>query len=265
MINKHEVQGAWDVYITEYKDLRRKISNLLDTERPLPHEHFKNIFGDTDDSSIRSAYAEWVRQTNSKLHVIVGKHGLCYYPSWTHYQVGLQELAYGDKFENFVVRMGAWCLGDRFDKCIPDGVSIDELSLDDIVKYCYGNGEVDVDYTSLYNAIEVARGQLSFRLKDSELKLAINECDKVLINAIEDCSKHMESVYKERYGEALHLLEQLHGKPQYEESVTFMDKLLCHGQFDRWYYNGIHGQGDSILNIIGYIEILRKPDRLDQI
>lgn len=57
MINKHEVQGAWDVYITEYKDLRRKISNLLDTERPLPYEHFKNIFGDTDDSSIRSAYA----------------------------------------------------------------------------------------------------------------------------------------------------------------------------------------------------------------
>ena len=89
MINKYDVRGAWDVYITEYKDLRRKISNLLDTERPLPYEHFKNIFGDTDDSSIRSVYAEWVRQTNSKLHVIVEKHGLCYYPSWTHYQVGL--------------------------------------------------------------------------------------------------------------------------------------------------------------------------------
>lgn len=265
MINKHDVQGAWDVYITEYKDLRRKISNLLDTERPLPYEHFKNIFGDTDDSSIRSAYAEWVRQTNSKLHVIVEKNGLCYYPSWTHYQVGLQELAYGDKFENFVVRMGAWCLGDRFDKCIPDGVSIDELSLDDIVKYCYGNGEVDVDYTALYNAIEVARGQLSFRLKDSELKQAIKECDEVLRNAIEDCSKHMESVYKERYNEALHLLEQLSGNAQYMERVEFMNKLLCHGQFDSWYYNGTHGQGDSILNIIGYVEILRNPERLDQI
>lgn len=44
-----------------------------------------------------------------------------------------------------------------------------------------------------------------------------------------------------------------------------MNKLLCHGQFDSWYYNGTHGQGDSILNISGYVEILRKPERLDQI
>lgn len=263
MINKYDVQGAWNVYINEYKDLRQKISRLLETELPLPFEHFKKIFGDTDDSGIRSAYAEWVRQTNNKLHVIVGKHGLCYYPSWTHYNVGLQELAYGDKFEDFIKRMGAWCLGDHFDKCIPNGVSVDELSSDDIIKYYYGDDEVD--YITLYNTIEAGRGRLAFRLKDSESKLAINECDKVLRNAIEDCSKHMESVYRERYGEALHLLEQLRGKPQYEESVTFMDKLLCHSQFDRWYYDGTHGQGDSILNIVGYIEILRKPDRLDQI
>ena len=75
MINKHEVQGAWDVYITEYKDLRRKISNLLDTERPLPYEHFKNIFGDTDDSSIRSAYAEWIRHEVPNLPVDVNSWG----------------------------------------------------------------------------------------------------------------------------------------------------------------------------------------------
>ena len=106
---------------------------------------------------------------------------------------------------------------------------------------------------------------LEFRLKDSELKQAIKECDEVLRNAIEDCSKHMESVYKERYNEALHLLEQLSGNAQYVEGVEFMNKLLCHGQFDSWYYSGTHGQGDSILNIIGYVEILRKPERLDQI
>ena len=252
MIDKYDVKDTWNDYITEYKDLRQKISNLLDTERPLPYEHFKNIFGDTDDDSIRSAYAEWVRQTNSKLHVIVEKHGLCYYPSWTHYNIGLQELVYGDKFEDFVVRMGAWCLGYPFDNCIPDGVGVDELSLDDVVKYCYGDGEVD--YVSLYNTIEMARGRLSFRLKDSELKLAIKECEKVLGNAIEDCSKHMESVYKAKFDEAHELYDnsKTHGK-LYE-----IYTLLCEGQFSRWYYSGIYSHGMPINEIVELIDTIKR-------
>ena len=263
MRTKDDVIAAWNLYIDTYKHLSRNIGNWLNIEHPVPFEDFKKIFADTGVAEIHGEYAEWIRQTNNKLHVIVEKHGLSYYPSWTHYKIGLQELAYGGKLEDFIVKMGAWCLGDRLSRCIPDGVSVDAVSLDDIIQCCYGDGEPD--YLKMYNDIEVARGQLSFRLKDSELKQAIKECDEVLRNAIEDCSKHMESVYKERYNEALHLLEQLSGNAQYVEGVEFMNKLLCHGQFDSWYYNGTHGQGDSILNIIGYVEILRKPERLDQI
>ena len=157
--------------------------------------------------------------------------------------------------------MGAWCLGYRFDKCIPDGVSIDELSLDDIVKYCYGNGEVDVDYTALYNAIEVARGQLSFRLKDYELKQAIKECDEVLRNAIEDCSKHMESVYKAKFDEAMKLLHELYDNPKTHGKLYEIYTSLCEGQFIPWYYGGIHGNGMPINEIVELIDIIKRVEK----
>ena len=42
-----------------------------------------------------------------------------------------------------------------------------------------------------------------------------------------------------------------------------MYPLLADGQFNRRYYGGIHGHGDSILNITGYRIILKNPERLD--
>lgn len=260
MRTKEDVIGSWNLYIDTYKHLSRNIGNWLNIEHPVPFEDFKKIFADTGVAEIHGEYAEWIRQTNNKLHVIVEKHGLSYYPSWTHYKIGLQELAYGGKLEDFIVKMGAWCLGDRLSRCITDGVSVDAVSLDDIIQCCYGDEEPD--YLTMYNDIESARGRLSFRLKDNKLKLAIKECDNLLKDAIGDCAKHMESIYKEQYDEALRLLEYLRGDARYAEGVEFINNLLCDGQFNRWYYNGIHGQGDAITNITGYINILRHPERL---
>ncbi len=170
-------------------------------------------------------------------------------------------MTHGVDLDEFIIKMGAWSLSGTLEGCVPNGVSVDEVSVDDIIKAAYGDEKPD--YLVVYNAINVSRTRLHHRLKDNELKLTIKECDKLLEDAIGDCAKHMESVYKAKFEEVIHTLQYLEGDARYTEGVHKMYTLLADGQFNRWYYGGIHGNGDSILNITGYRIILKNPERLD--
>lgn len=261
MKTKDNVKAVWDLYVDEYKHIRRNLKDWLSIDHPLPYPKLKEIFGDTLDEDIRTEFNEWVRMTNGKLHVIANKRELVFYSNFTHYNLGLQEMTHGVDLDEFIIKMGAWSLSGTLEGCVPNGVSVDEVSVDDIIKAAYGDEKPD--YLAVYNAINVSRTRLHHRLKDNELKLAIKECDKLLEDAIGDCAKHMESVYKAKFEEVIHMLQYLEGDARYTEGVHKMYTLLADGQFNRWYYGGIHGHGDSILNIAGYRAILKNPERLD--
>lgn len=261
MKTKDDVKAAWDLYVDEYKHIRRNLKDWLSIEHPLPYPKLKEIFGDTLDEDIRTEFNVWTRLTDGKLYDIANKHGLAFYSAFTHYNLGLREVIHGVELDAFIVKMGAWCLEGILQGCVADDVSVDEVSVDEIINAAYGNETPD--YLALYNAINVARTRLHYRLKDNELKLAIKECDKLLEDAIGDCAKHMESVYKEKFDRVVHILQYLEGDARYTKSIQEFYSLLADGQFNRWYYGGIHGNGDSISNITSYLIILKNPERID--
>ena len=58
-------------------------------------------------------------------------------------------------------------------------------------------------------------------------------------------------------------LQDLKDDSDYAESVALVYNFLASGDFNRWYHSGIHRRGNSILNIVGYVEALKNRERLD--
>ena len=49
----------------------------------------------------------------------------------------------------------------------------------------------------------------------------------------------------------------------YGDSVSLLYIYLADGDFNRWYYGGIHSRENSIIKIVGYVEALKNGERLD--
>lgn len=256
MKTKDDVRAAWDLYVDEYKHIRRNLKGWLSIDHPLPYPKLKEIFGDTLDDDIRTEFNEWVRMTNGKLHVIANKHELVFYSNFTHYNLGLQEMTHGVDLDEFIIKMGAWSLSGTLEGCVPNGVSVDEVSVDDIITAAYGDEKPD--YLVVYNAINVSRTRLHHRLKDNELKLAIKECDKMLEDAIGNCAKHLEATYHQLYNKAIKLIGELSENSDNVRKLEETYALLCNGEFSRWYYSGIYGHGMPINEIVELIDNLNR-------
>lgn len=208
----------------EYKHIRRNLKDWLSIDHPLPYPKLKEIFGDTLDDDIRTEFNEWVRMTNGKLHVIANKHELVFYSNFTHYNLGLQEMTHGVDLDEFIIKMGAWSLSGTLEGCVPNGVSVDEVSVDDIIKAAYGDEKPD--YLALYNAINVSRTRLHHRLKDNELKSFVEQ--------------RMKFVYELMFAEMVDMAITI------DENALKENPYLCNGDFEKWYETEMQKDNDFV-------------------
>lgn len=84
-----------------------------------------------------------------------------------------------------------------------------------------------------------------------------------MVGWTDDCAKFVEPAYKWKFDEAIRLIQDLKDDSDYAEGAALVYNFLADGDFNSWYYGGIHGCGNSILSIVGYVEALKNRERLD--
>lgn len=262
MRTKADVLGIWNDYIAMYKHMGDNISKWLDEKHPLPFNELWEVFGDTTDSEIRGHYLLWVRYKRNRLFDIADKNGLFLHIDDDHYQIELRELTQGVSLDGFIPAMGLWCIRGVLQSYLPKSVHIDEINFEEILDAKFNES----DYDDLYKSITESIDMLHYRLKDESITKTVAEINELVDSMTDDCAKFMEAVYKSKFDEAIRLLEDLKDDFDYEEDVSLIYNFLACGDFNRWYYGGIHGfyvRGTSILNIVGYVEALKNRERLD--
>lgn len=259
MRTKEDILSVWHDYIVIYKHIRANIGKWLDEKHPLPFNELYEVFGDTLDEEIRGHYNSWVRDKRARLYNIAYKNGLSIFIDDDSYQLVLQEQTQGVSLNGFVGAMGLWCVRGNLQSYIPKSVRVDEVNLGEILDKKFNTNDYDELYKSITDSIDL----LHFRLKDDAISKTVTEINELVDDMTDDCAKFMEDVYKSKFDEAIRLLQDLAGDTSYAEGVALIYKFLADGDFNHWYYGGIHGRGNSILNIVGYVEALKNRERLD--
>ena len=104
---------------------------------------------------------------------------------------------------------------------------------------------------------------LHYRLQDEAIENTVKEISELVSDMADNCAKFVEPAYKWKFEEAIRLIQDLKDDSDYAESVALVYNFLASGDFNRWYHSGIHRRGNSILNIVGYVEALKNRERLD--
>ena len=259
MKTKDDVLRIWNDYIDTYKHIKDNIGKWLDEKHPLPFNELWDVFGDTTDDEIRGHYLLWVRYKRNRLFDIADKNRLCVNISDDYYQIELRELTHGISLDEFVSTMGVWCVRGELNSHLPKGVDVDKIDFEEILDEKFKA----VDYDELYKSITESIDMLHYRLQDEAIENTVKEIDELVVGWTDDCAKFVEPAYKWKFDEAIRLIQDLKDDSDYAEGAALVYNFLADGDFNSWYYGGIHGRGNSILNIVGYVEALKNRERLD--
>ena len=259
MKTKDDVLGIWNEYIATYKHIRDNIGKWLDEKHPLPFNELWEVFGDTTDEEIRGHYHLWVWRRKNRIFDIADKNRLWANIEDDYYQIELRELTHGVSLDEFISTMGVWCVRGELNSHLPKGVDMDKIDFKEILDVKFNVS----DYDELYKSITESIDMLHYRLQDEAIEKTVKEISELVRDMADNCAKFVEPAYKWKFDEAIRLIQDLKDDASYSESVALLYKVLADGDFNRWYYGGIHSRENSILSIVGYVEALKNGERLD--
>lgn len=231
----------------------------MDEKHPLPFNELWDVFGDTTDEEIRGHYHLWVWRSKNRIFDIADKHRLWANIEDDYYQIELRELTQGVSLDEFISTMGVWCVRGELNSHLPKGIDVDKIDFEEIL-----DRKFDVsDYDELYKSITESIDMLHYRLQDEVIANTVKEISELVSDMTDNCARYVEPAYRWKFDEAIRLIQDLKDDASYSESVALLYRFLADGDFNRWYYGGIHSREISILNIVGYVEALKNGERLD--
>lgn len=259
MKTKDDVLSIWNDYIATYKHIKDNIGKWLDEKHPLPFNELWEVFGDTTDEEIRGHYHLWVWRRKNRIFDVADKNRLWVNIEDDYYQIELRELTQGISLDEFISTMGVWCVRGELNSHLPKGVDVDKIDFEEILDTKFNES----DYDELYKSITESIDMLHYRLQDEIIANTVKEISELVSDMTDNCARYVEPAYRWKFDEAIRLLQDLAGDTSYGEGVALIYKFLADGDFNHWYYGGIRGRGNSILNIVGYVESLKNRERLD--
>lgn len=259
MRTKDDVLSIWNDYIATYKHIKDNIGKWLDEKHPLPFNELWDVFGDTTDEEIRGHYHLWEWRSKNRIFGIADKNRLWVNIEDDYYQIELRELTQGVSLDEFISTMGVWCVRGELNSYLPKGVDVDKINFEEILDTKFNRS----DYDKLYESITESIDMLHYRLQDEVIANTVKEISEFVSDMTDNCARYVEPAYRWKFDEAIRLIQDLKDDASYSESVALLYKFLADGDFNRWYYGGIHSRENSILNIVGYVEALKNGERLN--